>query len=52
MLPTATPNSSAGKSDPTKKQPSHTLPYFLSCPRYSSETARTIKPNSTSMTAR
>ncbi len=52
MLPTATPSSSAGRSDPIKKQPSHSFAQPGSPARNSKDTARTIRPNNTSITAR
>ena len=52
MLPTATPSSSAGSSEPTKKHASQSFPQDGSPARNSKDTARTIRPNSTSMTAR
>ena len=52
MLPTATPSKSAGSSEPMKKHTFQTPRHFLSPAQNSKETARTIKPKSTSMTAR
>ena len=43
---------SAGKNDPTMKHTSHTRDQLASWARNSSETARTISPKSTSITAR
>ena len=51
-LPSATPNSRAGKNEPIVKHASHARPHFGSCAPNSSDTARTIRPKSTSMTAR